>query len=151
MARPILRGMNSSLNRPALRVFLVDDAFPVRRRMAALFGALDGVEIVGQAEEPGAAFAGIEAAAAHLVVTELHLNGGTGMELLALLAQRMPHVIAMVLTNRSGAWFRRACLTSGAHYFFDKTREFELARSAIQRIAIEHHERAFLPSGAHHV
>ncbi|CAD6554397.1 hypothetical protein LMG28727_05714 [Paraburkholderia kirstenboschensis] len=143
--------MNSSLNHPALRVFLVDDAFPVRRRMAALLGALDGVEIVGEAEEPGAAVAGIEAGAADLVVTELHLNGGSGMELLALLAQRMPHVIAMVLTNRSGAWFRRACLTSGAQYFFDKTREFELARSTIRRIASEHHARAPLQSGANHV
>ncbi|MDR6376719.1 response regulator [Paraburkholderia caledonica] len=143
--------MNSGLNHPALRVFLVDDAFPVRRRMAALFGSLEGVEIVGEAEEPGAAFEGIEARAAHLVVTELHLNGGSGMELLALLAQRMPHVITMVLTNRSGAWFRRACLTCGAQYFFDKTREFELARSAIQRIASEHRARTPLQSGANHV
>lgn len=143
--------MNSSTDHPALRVFLVDDAALVRHRIAALFGALDGVEIVGQAEEPGAAFAGIAAGAADLVVTELHLNGGTGMELLALLAQRMPHVIVMVLTNRSGAWFRRACLASGAHYFFDKTSEFNLARNAIQRIAGEHRARTLPQPGAHHV
>ncbi|MEX3671423.1 response regulator [Paraburkholderia phenoliruptrix] len=144
--------MNSRLNHPALRVFLVDDAYPVRRRMAALFGALEGVEIVGEAEEPGAALAGIEACAADLVVTELGLNGGTGLELLASLAQRMPHVIAMVLTNRSGAGFRHACLTGGAHYFFDKTREFELARATVQRIAGQHRARAAVPqSGAHHV
>jgi len=143
--------MNSSLTHPALRVFLVDEASPVRRRMAALFGTLHGVQIVGEAEEPGAALPGIEASAADLVVTELRLNGGSGLELLALLAQRMPHVIAMVLTNRSGAGFRRACLTGGAHYFFDKTREFELARATIQRIASQHHARAVLQSGAHHV
>jgi len=63
----------------------------------------------------------------------------------------MPHVVAMVLTNRSSAGFRHACLTSGARYFFDKTREFELARSAIQQIASEHHARAVLQSGANHV
>jgi len=143
--------MNSSLSHPALRVFLVDEALPVRRRIAALFGALDGVEIVGEAEEPGAAFAGIEGGAADLVVTELRLDGGTGLELLALLAQRMPHVVTMVLTNRSGAWFRRACLTGGAHYFFDKTHEFELARATVQRIAGQHHACAVRRSGAHHV
>ena len=32
------------------------------------FGALDGVEIVGEAEEPAAAFAGIDSGAADLVV-----------------------------------------------------------------------------------
>lgn len=143
--------MNSSPEHPALRVFLVDDAIAVRRRVAALFGALDGVEIVGEAQEPHAAFAGINARAADLVVTELHLSAGTGMELLALLARSMPHLIVMVLTNRSGAWFRRACLSGGAHYFFDKTSEFDLARSVIQRIASEHRARALLPSGAPHV
>ncbi|WP_042324902.1 response regulator [Paraburkholderia ginsengisoli] len=134
--------MNSNPERPALRIFLVDDAVPVRRRMAALFSALDGVEIVGEAEEPAAAFAGIDSGAADLVVMEWHLSGGTGMELVALLAERMPHVIVMVLTNHCGAWFRRACLKHGAHYFLDKTGEFDLARSTIQRIAGEHRTRA---------
>jgi DNA-binding NarL/FixJ family response regulator len=143
--------MNSSPDHPALRVFLVDDAEPVRRRMAALFGALDGVEIVGEAEEPAAAFAGIDSGEADLVVTDLHLNGGTGLELLALLAQTRPHVIVMVLTNHSGVWFRDACLTGGAHHFLDKTSEFDLARNTIQRIAGEHRTRAHLQSGAHHV
>ncbi|WNC94290.1 response regulator transcription factor [Paraburkholderia sp. FT54] len=142
--------MNSNPGLRTLRVFLVDDAVSVRRRMAALFGALDGVEIVGEAEEPGAAFAGINLRMADLVVTELHLNGGTGMELLALLAQRLPHVIVMVLTNHSGTWFRRACLTGGAHYFFDKTGEFDLARNTIRRLANEHRTHAVLQSGAHH-
>jgi DNA-binding NarL/FixJ family response regulator len=143
--------MNSSTDRPALRVCLVDDAVSVRRRMAALFGVLDGVEIVGEAEEPGAAFERIEERAADLVVTELHLSGGTGMELLALLAQDMPHVIVMVLTNHSGVWFRRACLARGAHYFFDKTSEFDLARNTIQRLACERRTGTLAQSGAHHV
>ncbi|REE21420.1 MULTISPECIES: response regulator [unclassified Paraburkholderia] len=143
--------MNSSPDRRALRVFLVDDAVLVRRRLAALLGALDGVEIVGEAEEPAAAFAGIGAGMADLVVTELHLSGGTGLELLGLLAQRMPHVVVMVLTNHCGTWFRRACLIGGAHYFFDKTGEFDLARNTIQRIAGEHRTHALFQSGAHHV
>ncbi|MFL9965490.1 response regulator [Paraburkholderia sediminicola] len=119
--------------------------------MATLFGALDSVEIVGEAEEPLAALAGIETRMADLVVTEWQLSDGTGMELLALLAQRMPHLIVMVLTNHSGAWFRRACLTGGAHHFFDKTGEFDLALQTIQRIASEHRTRALIQRGAHHV
>jgi DNA-binding NarL/FixJ family response regulator len=143
--------MNSSPDLPALRVYLVDDAVPVRRRMAALLGALDGVEIVGEAEEPAAALAGIDSGSADLVVTELHLSGGTGMDLLAWLARNRPHVIVMVLTNHSGAWFRRACLTGGAHHFMDKTSEFDLARTTIQRLANEHRTRTLLQTGAHHV
>ncbi|MFM0725918.1 response regulator transcription factor [Paraburkholderia strydomiana] len=143
--------MNSIPDCPALRVFLVDAAVSVRRRMAALFGTLDGVEIVGEAEEPLAALAGIEARTADLVVTEWQLSGGTGVELLASLAQSMPHVIVIVLTNHASAWFRRACLTGGAHLFFDKTREFDLALNTIQRIAREHRTRALIQPGADHV
>jgi two-component system, NarL family, response regulator DevR len=143
--------MNSNPDCPALRIFLVDDAILVLRRMAALFGALEGVKIVGEAEEASAAFAGIDAGAADLVVTEWHLGGDTGMELLAQLAHSLPRVTVMVLTNHSEPGFQRACLMSGAHYFFDKTREFDLARNTIERIASEHRTRALLQPGAHHV
>ena len=130
--------MNSIPAQQALRVFLVEDAIPIRQRMVALFGAIDGVEIVGEAEEPGAALAGIDATGADVVVMDLRLIGGTSMELLQSLARRISRVIIIVLTNHSGAWFRQACLAAGAQYFFDKTGEFDLACSTITRIA---HER----------
>lgn len=119
--------------------------------MAALFGTLAGVEMVGQAEEALAALVRIETRMADLVVTESQLSNGTGMELLVLLAQGMPHVIVMVLTNHSGAWLRRACLMGGAQHLFDKTSELDLAPQTIQRIACEHRTRALSQSGAHHV
>ncbi|NPT56142.1 response regulator [Paraburkholderia elongata] len=130
--------MNSSPNQQALRVFLVEDAIPIRQRMAARFGAINGVEIVGEAEESGAALTGIGTTGADVVVVDLRLTGGTAMELLHGLAQGMSSVIAIVLTNHSSAWFRQACLAAGAQYFFDKTSEFDLACNTITRIA---HER----------
>ncbi|WP_341318307.1 response regulator transcription factor [Paraburkholderia sp. IMGN_8] len=133
--------MNSSPSQQALRVFLVEDAIPIRQRIAARFGAIDSVEIVGEAEEPGAALAGIDAARADVVVMDLRLTGGTGMELLHSLARSGSPVITIVLTNHSSAWFRQACLAAGAQYFFDKTSEFDLACSTITRIAHERRAR----------
>ncbi|MFP3563292.1 response regulator transcription factor [Paraburkholderia sp. SIMBA_030] len=130
--------MNSSPVQQALRVFLVEDSIPVRQRMAALLGAIDGVEIIGEAEEPGAALAGIDATGADVVVMDLRLIGGTSMELLQSLARRISRVTIIVLTNHSGTWFRQACIAAGAQYFFDKTSEFDLACRTITRIA---HER----------
>ena len=119
--------------------------------MAARFGAIDGVEIVGEAEESGTALAGIEASAADFVVMDLRLTDGTAMELLRSLAQRMSPVITMVLTNHSGTWFRQACLAAGAQYFFDKTSEFDLACNTIKQIAHERCACGFDYTGAHHV
>ncbi|WP_137957891.1 response regulator transcription factor [Burkholderia sp. 4M9327F10] len=143
--------MNSNPSQQALRVFLVEDAIPIRHRMAARFGAIEGVEIVGEAEESGTALACIDATEADVVVVDLRLTGGTGMELLRGLAQSMSPAITIVLTNHSGAWFRQACLAAGAQYFFDKTSEFDLACATIRRIAHEHCARGLNYTGAHHV
>ncbi|HYS64869.1 MAG TPA: response regulator transcription factor [Paraburkholderia sp.] len=143
--------MNSSPSQQALRVFLVEDAIPIRQRMAARFGAIDGVEIVGEAEEPGTAIDGVVATEADVVVMDLRLTGGTGMELLHSLTQSMSPAITIVLTNHSGAWFRQACLAAGAQYFFDKTSEFDLACDTIKRIAHERRARGLNYTGAHHV
>jgi DNA-binding NarL/FixJ family response regulator len=143
--------MNSSPSQPALRVFLVDDAIPLRTRMAARFGAIDSVEIVGEAEEPGAAFDGIVATAADVVVTDLHLSGDSGLRLLRELAQSRSAAVTIVLTNHSGIGFRQACIANGAQYFFDKTSEFDLACSTLARIAHEHCAPGLSHPGVHHV
>ncbi|NPT42424.1 response regulator [Paraburkholderia sp. 1N] len=143
--------MNSSPSLQALRVFLVEDTIPIRQRMAARLGAIDGVEIVGEAEEAGAALTGIDTTRADVVVLDLRLTVGTGIELLVSLAKSMSPAITIVLTNHSSMWFRQACVAAGAHYFFDKTSEFDLACDTITRIAHAHCARGLNYTGAHHV
>lgn len=143
--------MNSSPSLPVLRVFLVEDTISIRKRVAARFAAIEGVQVVGEAEEPGPALVGIGSTDTDVVVMDLHLTGGTGMELLRGLAQSRPPVITIVLTNHSGNGFRQACLANGAQYFFDKTSEFELACHTIKRIAHERCARGLHHLGAHHV
>jgi two-component system, NarL family, response regulator DevR len=118
-----------------LKIFLVDDSPLVRQRIAALIGAIQGVEIVGEAEEASDALSGIAATNADVVVVDLRLTGGSGMDVLAGLAQSSRPVITIVLTNYSSAVIREACLSAGANYFFDKTSEFNLARDVIKSIA----------------
>jgi len=118
-----------------LKIFLVDDSPLVRQRIAALVGAIQAVEIVGEAEEASDALSGIAATNADVVVVDLRLTGGSGMDVLAGLAQSSRPVITIVLTNYSSAAIREACLSAGANYFFDKTSEFNLARDVIKSIA----------------
>lgn len=120
---------------PMLKIFLVDDSPLVRQRIAALVGAIQAVEIVGEAEEASDALSGIAATNADVVVVDLRLTGGSGMDVLAGLAQSSRPVITIVLTNYSSAAIREACLSAGANYFFDKTSEFNLARDVIKSIA----------------
>ncbi len=143
--------MNSSPSQQALRVFLVEDTIPIRQRMAARLGAIDGVEIVGEAEESGAALTGIDTTRADVVLLDLRLTAGTGIELLVSLAKSISTVVTIVLTNHSSPWFRQACLAAGAQHFFDKTSEFDLACDTIKRIAHDRCARGLNYTGAHHV
>jgi DNA-binding NarL/FixJ family response regulator len=118
-----------------LKIFLVDDSPLVRRRIAALIGAIEGAKIVGEAEDASDALSGIAATDADVVIVDLRLTGGSGLNVLAGVARSGRPVITIVLTNYSSAVIREAWLSAGANYFFDKTSEFNLARDVIERIA----------------
>jgi two-component system response regulator DevR len=53
-----------------LKTFLVEDSVPVRKRMAVLFGLIEGAAIIGEAEEPEGALAGIAASHADIVIVD---------------------------------------------------------------------------------
>jgi DNA-binding NarL/FixJ family response regulator len=119
----------------ALRVFLVEDAVAVRGKIALLFGAIADVLIVGEAEDHDTALAAIRERAADVAVVDLRLAAGSGIDLIAALTRTMPHVVTIALTNHCGPAFRAACKTAGAHYFFDKTAEFDAACRTIEALA----------------
>ncbi|AOI88511.1 response regulator transcription factor [Burkholderia pseudomultivorans] len=126
--------MNASPSPAALRVFLVDHAAPVRRRIALLVGAIRGVVVVGEAEDGQGAWAHIHDSRAEVVIVDLRLADGSGLELIGMLSKAMPRIVTIVLTNHSAPAFREACATAGADYFFDKTAEFDAACRVIESL-----------------
>jgi two-component system response regulator DevR len=118
-----------------LKIFLVEDSSMVRRRLVALIKPIADASVVGEAEDVGMALVGIADSGADAVIVDLRLTGSNGMELVGRLARGARPIITIVLTNYSTAAFREASFAAGAHYFFDKTSEFDLARDTIARIA----------------
>jgi DNA-binding NarL/FixJ family response regulator len=116
---------------------LVEDSLVVRQRLAALIETIDGVEIVGAAEDANSALAGIAASEADVALVDLHLSASAGMDVLTALVRDERPVVTIVLTNHSTTPIRETCLRAGAKYFFDKTTEFKLALEAIRGLACE--------------
>ncbi|WP_269501432.1 response regulator [Burkholderia sp. IMCC1007] len=133
--------MNASLSPTALRVFLVDHAVAVRQRIALRVGAIGGVVVVGEAEDGHDALTHIRGSHADVVIVDLRLADGSGLDLIGMLSKAVPRVVTIVLTNHSAAAFREACAAAGADYFFDKTAEFDAACRVIESLvhAREHH------------
>ncbi|WP_175425529.1 response regulator [Trinickia violacea] len=117
-----------------MKVFLVEDSEMIRRRLRKLVGAIDGVLIVGEAEDSDTALDGIAEAAADIAIVDLHLARGSGLALLKKLAERASPVVSIVVTNNPRPEYKHECLAAGAQHFFDKSTELDLVRRTIRAI-----------------
>jgi len=108
-----------------LDIFLVDDSAPVRERLEALLGALDGVRVVGHAEDAEEAIRAILALLPHIVVLDLKLAQGNGFDVLRALRAQAPEVDVYLLSNFATPAYRASAAQLGARGFFDKTEEFQ--------------------------
>ena len=119
-------------------VFLVEDSEPIRRRLAEMLGAIDGISIVGEADTPASAIEGILRTRPHSVVLDIQLTGGSGIDVLRGVRPVDPDIVFIVLTNHPDPQYRRICMEKGARYFLDKTTEFEKIKEVIAGLATTH-------------
>ena len=64
-------------------------------------------------------------------VVDLQLRQGSGFGVLRALRQLSPQPLTIVLTNSSMRAVRDRCLALGAHFFFDKSNEFDRVGQAL--------------------
>ena len=115
---------------PTPRVFLADDSPAIRERVNKMLHAAR-IEVVGEAATPSACIAGILAARPDVVVLDVQLEGGTGLEVLKAVRSARPDIAFVVFSNNAGPAYRRRYLAEGAVRFLDKTADFEELAPAI--------------------
>jgi DNA-binding NarL/FixJ family response regulator len=82
----------------ALRVLIVDDHPMFRMGLAAALADMDGVELVGQTETAGEVEAAVAAAEPDVVLLDVRLPDGSGLEVNRWLAEHHPQVKVVMLT-----------------------------------------------------
>ncbi|MBI4420524.1 MAG: response regulator transcription factor [Gemmatimonadetes bacterium] len=105
-------------------MFLVDDSAPVRERLVEVLRRLDFVDIVGQASLVRDAVAWIPLARPHVVLLDLALPDGNGLQVLEATRALTPAPQYAVLTNYASPAVRKRCLEAGVRFFLDKSMEF---------------------------
>jgi DNA-binding NarL/FixJ family response regulator len=116
-------------NATPLKVFLADDSGPIRARVADMLSA-PALSIVGEAETPRGCIDGILATRPDVVVLDVQLIGGQGLEVLRAVRSADPQIAFVVFSNNSGPAYRKRYLSAGASCFLDKSTEFDqLARA----------------------
>lgn len=97
-----------------LSVFLVDDHEVVRRGLAALVDADDDMYVVGQAENRSQALAQIPVVRPDVVLLDVRLPDGSGLDVCRRLCARMPEVRCLIVTSFRDARAMRDAAAAGA-------------------------------------
>jgi DNA-binding NarL/FixJ family response regulator len=115
-----------------LKVFLADDSALIRSRVGAMLDA-SAMSVVGQAQTPQACIDGILATHPDVVVLDVQLDGGAGLDVLRAVRPADPHIAFVVFSNNSGPAYRKRYLGAGAASFLDKSSEFDRLPQAVSR------------------
>lgn len=113
---------------PGLRCYLVEDSPVIRQNLIATLEELLPVTIVGTAEDEAGALQWLQGhahEACDLMIIDIFLRAGSGLEVLRVARQARPATRLVVLTNFATPDMRRRCLQLGADRVFDKSAELE--------------------------
>ena len=122
--------MPSAIAATPLRVFLADDSGPIRARVAQLLSG-SAMAVVGEGATPQACIDGILASHPDVVVLDVQLEGGTGLQVLRAVREAEPAIEFVVLSNSASEPYRRRYLGAGARRFLDKSSEFDQLAAAL--------------------
>lgn len=116
--------------RRAVRVFLAEPSPELRQRMSAAL-AKHHMYVIGEGATVDESVAGILRLRPDVVVLEVALQGGPGLQVMKRVHTVLPVVRFVVCTNDVERQYRQRYLKSGASAFLDKTTATEQLPSAI--------------------
>lgn len=120
---------------PPIRVFLVDDHEVVRRGLAALFDGTPGLEVVGEAATAASAVQRINATVPDVVVLDVRLPDGSGVEVCREVRTRQPSVAILILTSYSDDQAKLDTYRAGAQGYYLKEVDGPALIAAVQKVA----------------
>jgi DNA-binding NarL/FixJ family response regulator len=115
-----------------MKVFIADDSRVVVERLAGLLDEVPGARLVGQAGDVPSAVNGIHKMKPDALILDLHMPGGSGLDVLRAIRTELPDLFVLICTNYPYPEYREQCLIAGANLFLDKSAEFEKIPSILR-------------------
>ena len=119
----------------AMRLLIVDDSEIVRERLKTMLSEVPEVEIIGQAKDQREARELMDTQHHDVVIADVQMPGGGGMDLLREVKKRQKPPMLIVLTNQSYPQYRKKCMEAGADFFFDKSAEFDKVAGVLNQLS----------------
>jgi len=117
------------------RVAVVDDHPMVRRGLCDLIAEEPGFAAVGEAETPEETLALIESAAPDILLVDISLETGSGLELIKQVHALHPEVNVLVFSMHDESIYAERALRAGASGYVEKQSPTEQLLEAMRKVA----------------
>ena len=107
-----------------LKVLLVEDAPIMQKVLGDHLQAISALKLVGVAETAADSITAFELHQPDVVILDLALREGSGLDVLREIKQRAPACRVLIFTSHDTASFRSRSAAEGADAFFSKSRQF---------------------------
>jgi DNA-binding NarL/FixJ family response regulator len=118
----------------SMKVFLVDDSLVIRQRLRRMVAEVNEVTVIGEAADAQEAISAIIEQKPDVVILDIHLLNGSGIDVLQKLKMATPDTAVIVLTNYPYPQYRQRCTEAGADFFFVKSTEFDQVVPALKQL-----------------
>ena len=120
-----------------MRIYIVENTKVLRDRLVALLEEIDGLEIVGHSGSIKASTENIFRLQPDVMLVDIKLPDGSGLDLLAKIQASGLKIIPIVLTLDPYPEHRKQAMERGAVYFFDKAKELLKIPAALESMIAE--------------
>ena len=115
-----------------MRLLIVDDSEAFVERLTLSLTKVPGVEVVGSAGNVADAILRIRQTKPDVVILDIGMPGGSGIDVLEGLKQDPFQPIVIVLSNHTHRQYRRKCQTYGVRFYFDKSTEYQMVAAVLR-------------------
>lgn len=123
------------MNTKGLKILLIDDTAIILQRLQAILSELKQVSRTEAVLSAEAALVMMDGYEPDVMVLDINMPGMGGIEMLKKMGvTKAVKPVIIMLTNNTFAGYRDECMRLGAHYFLDKSRDFQMIPSIVEKI-----------------
>jgi DNA-binding NarL/FixJ family response regulator len=116
-------------------LLIVDDSELIRTSLRALLSSVAGITSIHEASTLCEALISVQADPPALVILDMNLPDGLGMDIIKPIKQCSPTVLIAVFTIHAFPSYCTRCLALGADWFFDKATETDALLQVVRQQA----------------
>lgn len=119
----------------ATKVIVVEDSNALQTLLRSIVAKIAGLSVAGVFIGASTAIAAIRSAAPDILLLDIQLSEGNGVDVMRVVANEYPNIKVIVVTNFADPIYRKHFADAGAYAFFDKSFDLDAVRSTLEVLA----------------